>query len=230
MANAFGETLGEKARAMHFQRLVGALVTSIWNEGRFYSDKVTEARALTAKLRNDDRDEDPEGVWGFESKAPRPAVFVAEMGLRPARSWRRRKAPSMPTPPPPARPGNPMSGRTTTRRSAGTLAEPGCLRRVAKRGELAGSPSPAQRRTARTIVISRRRCDAGGDIERLVDHAGDRQRSARWEVAASDVPMRFRSIISACSQLSSRIFSDKVLLLRLGVGLCVLKSAAARPT
>ena len=81
MANAFGETLGEKARAMHFQRLVGALVTSIWNKGRFYSDKVTEARALTAKLRNDDRDEDPEGVWGFESKAPRARRFRRRDGL-----------------------------------------------------------------------------------------------------------------------------------------------------
>ena len=82
MANAFGETLGEKAKAMHFQRLVGALVTSAWNAGRFYSDKVTEARALTAKLQNDERDEDSEGVWGFESKAQRARRFAAEMGLQ----------------------------------------------------------------------------------------------------------------------------------------------------
>ena len=82
MANAFGETLGEKARAMHFQRLVGALVTSAWNAGRFYSDKVTEARALTAKLQNDDRDEDSEGVWGFESKAQRARRFAAQAGLQ----------------------------------------------------------------------------------------------------------------------------------------------------
>jgi len=61
MANVFGETIGEKAKAMHFQ-LGGALVTSVWNAGRFYSDKVTEARALPARLWNDGRDEDREGV------------------------------------------------------------------------------------------------------------------------------------------------------------------------
>ena len=71
--------------------------------------------------------------------------------------------------------GNPMSGRTTTRRSAGRLGRrTGCLRRVAERGELAGSPSPSQRRTARTIVISRRRCDAGREwshsAQRRIDY------------------------------------------------------------
>jgi hypothetical protein len=82
MANAFGETLGEKATAMHFQRLVGALVTSAFNAARFYGDKVTEARDLTAKLQNDDRDEDREGVWGSESKAQRARRFAGEMGLQ----------------------------------------------------------------------------------------------------------------------------------------------------
>jgi hypothetical protein len=82
MANAFGDTLGERATAMHFQRLVGALVTSAFNAGRFYSEKVTEARTLTAKLANDARDEDREGVWGFDSKAQRARHFAAQMGLQ----------------------------------------------------------------------------------------------------------------------------------------------------
>jgi hypothetical protein len=82
MAHAFGETLGERATAMHFQRLVGALVTSAFNAGRFYSEKVSEARTLTAKLANDARDEDREGVWGFESKAQRARHFAAQMGLQ----------------------------------------------------------------------------------------------------------------------------------------------------
>ena len=50
MANAFGETLGEKGAAMHFQRVVGALVSSAFAAGGFYGDKVTEARDLTAEL------------------------------------------------------------------------------------------------------------------------------------------------------------------------------------
>jgi hypothetical protein len=62
MANVFGDTLGERATAMHFQRLVGALVASALNAGRFYSEEVSEARTLTAKLANGARDEDREGV------------------------------------------------------------------------------------------------------------------------------------------------------------------------
>jgi len=82
MANAFGKTLGEKATAMHFQRIVGALVSSAFAAGGFYGDKVTEARDLTAKLQNEDRDEDREGVYGFESKAQRARHFAAQMGLQ----------------------------------------------------------------------------------------------------------------------------------------------------
>jgi hypothetical protein len=76
--------------------------------------------------------------------------------LRPAPSWRRRKAPSHAC--------AAITGETwklcagldnnqTLGRQAAVAG--GGLRRVAKRGELAGSPSPAQRRTARTIVTSR---------------------------------------------------------------------------
>jgi hypothetical protein len=118
MANAFGETLGEKARAMRFERLVGALVTPAWNAGRFFSDKVTEARALTAKLHNDDRDEDSEGVW--VSRAGRSAPTVSPprwaCGLRPVGGGGGRR--HMPARPSPARPGNRMPGWTTTRCSA----------------------------------------------------------------------------------------------------------------
>ena len=145
MANAFGERLGEKAKAMHFQRLVGALVTLAWNAGRFYSDKVTEARALTAKLQNDDRDEDSEGV-GFQSKAQRAHRFAAEMGLRPAPSCRRRKAPSTPTRPSPARDVETLcrAGQQPEAQPAGCGRRAGGLRRVTKRGSLrAPPPCPA---------------------------------------------------------------------------------------
>ena len=50
MANGFGETQGEKATAMHFQRIVGLLVGSAFAAGGFYGDKVTDARDLTARL------------------------------------------------------------------------------------------------------------------------------------------------------------------------------------
>jgi len=62
MANAFGATLGERGQRRHFQRLVGALVASALNAGRSHSEKVSEARTLTAKLANGARDEDREGI------------------------------------------------------------------------------------------------------------------------------------------------------------------------
>jgi len=45
MADGFGKTLGEKAAAMHFQRIVGALVGSAFAAGGFHGDKVTDARS-----------------------------------------------------------------------------------------------------------------------------------------------------------------------------------------
>jgi hypothetical protein len=45
MAHAFGGPIGEKTKAMHFQRLVDALATSARNAGRLYRDRVTEARS-----------------------------------------------------------------------------------------------------------------------------------------------------------------------------------------
>jgi hypothetical protein len=132
MANVFGETLGEKA--MSFERLVGALVTSVWNVGRFYSDKVTKACALSAKLRNDDRAQE----WGFESKVQRGRHFVAGLhpvggggGCRPGRRGHRRRdletlcrADNYPDAQP-----------------AGCGRRAGGLRRVTKRGSLRAPPS-----------------------------------------------------------------------------------------
>jgi hypothetical protein len=74
--------LSEKALEMHMQRIVGAYVSSAAGAGQFYTTKVTQARDLTAKLANEDRDEDRNGVSGFESRAERARNFAAEMGLQ----------------------------------------------------------------------------------------------------------------------------------------------------
>ena len=74
--------LSEKALEMHLQRIVGAYVSSAYGAGQFYSNKVTQARDLTMKLANEDRDEDRDGVSGFESRAERARIFAAEMGLQ----------------------------------------------------------------------------------------------------------------------------------------------------
>jgi hypothetical protein len=82
MAKAFDGTLNDKATAMHFQRVVGSLVTSAFGAGQFYSQKISEARDLTAKSANEHRDEDRDGAYGFDSKAQRARQFAAEMGLQ----------------------------------------------------------------------------------------------------------------------------------------------------
>jgi hypothetical protein len=74
--------LSEKALEMHLQRIVGAFVSSAFGAGQFYSGKVTQARELTMKVANEDRDEDRDGVSGFESRAERARNFAAEMGLQ----------------------------------------------------------------------------------------------------------------------------------------------------
>ena len=83
-AAALTDTLNEKALAMHLQRIAGAFVGSAHGAGKFYSEKVTQARDLTAKIANDDRDEDRDGPSGFESKAARARSFAAEMGVQAA--------------------------------------------------------------------------------------------------------------------------------------------------
>ena len=74
--------LSDKALEMHLQRIVGAYVGSAFGAGQFYSQKVTQARDLTAAGSNDSRDEDRDGVSGFESKAERARSFAAQMGLQ----------------------------------------------------------------------------------------------------------------------------------------------------
>ncbi len=72
----------EKAMAMHFQRLVGALVGSAFGAGQPLSQKATEARGLTTKIVRRCRDGDPGGVAGFDGKARRALAFAAEMGMQ----------------------------------------------------------------------------------------------------------------------------------------------------
>ena len=79
-ADALSEGLSERAMQIHFQRIVGAYVSSAHGAGQFYSKAVTEARDATAKLANDTRDEDMDGPVGFDSKAQRKREFAADMG------------------------------------------------------------------------------------------------------------------------------------------------------
>jgi hypothetical protein len=81
-AEALKVGLAEKAMQIHMQRIVGSLVGSAYGAGQFYSRSVTEARDLTTKLSNDDRDEDREGPVGFSSRAQRKREFAADMGLQ----------------------------------------------------------------------------------------------------------------------------------------------------
>jgi hypothetical protein len=81
-ANVLRDDLNDKAMAMHLQRIVGAFVSSAYGAATFYQTKVTTAKDLTMASQNDDRDEDRDGVSGFESKAERARQFAAEMGLQ----------------------------------------------------------------------------------------------------------------------------------------------------
>lgn len=79
---SFDDALNEKATQMHFQRIVGTFVSSAHGAGRFYSQKVTEARDLTSKLANDMRDEDRDAPAGFEGKAERARKFAADLTIQ----------------------------------------------------------------------------------------------------------------------------------------------------
>jgi hypothetical protein len=74
--------MSDKAREIHLQRLVSAIVNSAFSAGTFYSEKVSEARRLSTELDNEDRDEDRDGGSGFETKAERARSFAAQMGLQ----------------------------------------------------------------------------------------------------------------------------------------------------
>ena len=71
-----------RAIEIHLQRIVGSFVGSACAAGEFYSNKVSEAKDLTAKIANDDRDEDREPIYGLESKAQRAREFAAKAGMQ----------------------------------------------------------------------------------------------------------------------------------------------------
>jgi hypothetical protein len=81
MAETFEGSLNDKATEMHFQRIVGALVGSAVGAGRFYSTKVGEARAATARA-TDGGDAEHGSPIGFESKAQRTREFAADMAMQ----------------------------------------------------------------------------------------------------------------------------------------------------
>ena len=80
MFEAFGDALNDKAAEMHFQRLTGALVGAAVGAGRFYSEKVSEAKALTARAA--DGGEEQDAPFGLESKAQRVREFAADMAMQ----------------------------------------------------------------------------------------------------------------------------------------------------
>ena len=80
-AQVLRPTVNETAMRIHLQRIVGAFVSSAHGAAGFYQSKVTQARDLTSKLANDDRDEDRGGIYGFETKASRARQFAAQAGL-----------------------------------------------------------------------------------------------------------------------------------------------------
>jgi hypothetical protein len=89
MAEAFEGCLNGKATEMHFQRIVGALVGSAVGAGRFYSTKVGEARAATARPP----------MAAMTNTGPRSASKARRSG--PANSqptWRCRPMPCSPPP------------------------------------------------------------------------------------------------------------------------------------
>ena len=81
MEETFSGALNDKATTMHFERIVGALVDSAVGAGRFYSDKVSEARAATARAADGGDEEHGEPI-GLESKAQRVRGFAADMAMQ----------------------------------------------------------------------------------------------------------------------------------------------------
>jgi len=80
MADGFAGALNDKATQMHFQRIAGSLVSSAVGAGRFYSEKVSEARAAAARAA--DGGEEPDAPVGFDSRALRAAEFAADMAMQ----------------------------------------------------------------------------------------------------------------------------------------------------
>ncbi|MBV8912692.1 MAG: hypothetical protein JOZ05_06600 [Acetobacteraceae bacterium] len=84
IANELRDNLNDKAMAIFLQRVVGSFVGGAHGAAVFYGNKKSDALAQNNRLLNDHRDEDREGVFGFESKAARSAAFAAEMGIQAA--------------------------------------------------------------------------------------------------------------------------------------------------
>lgn len=82
ISNELRDNLNDKALEIFMQRLVGSFVSGAYGAAQFYGNKKSDALALNSRLLNDARDEDRDGVAGFESKAQRAANFAAEMGLQ----------------------------------------------------------------------------------------------------------------------------------------------------
>ena len=81
-AEALQPTVNETAMKIHLQRVVGSFVSSAHGAAQFYGGKVTQARDLTSKLANDDRDEDREGVY-LRAAPPAPASSPPKRALPP---------------------------------------------------------------------------------------------------------------------------------------------------
>lgn len=82
VSNELRDNLNDKAMDIFLQRLVGSFVGGAYGAAQFYGNKKSDALALHSKLLNDSRDEDRDGISGFETKAQRAAAFAAEMGLQ----------------------------------------------------------------------------------------------------------------------------------------------------
>ena len=81
-AQALAANLSERAIEMHLQRVVDAFVRSAHGAGMFYESKADQARDLSSKIANEDRDEDRMGVDGLANRAERARDFAAQMGLQ----------------------------------------------------------------------------------------------------------------------------------------------------
>ena len=81
-AKALADNLNDKAMQMHMQRIVDGFVRSAHGAGNFYDGKAAQARDLTSKTANEDRDEDRPGIDNTANRAERACEFAAEVGLQ----------------------------------------------------------------------------------------------------------------------------------------------------
>ena len=81
-AEALQPTVNETAMKIHLQRVVGSFVSSAHGAAQFYGGKVTQARDLTSKLANDDRDRTARGFMGLKAAPPAPVSSPPKLALR----------------------------------------------------------------------------------------------------------------------------------------------------